>query len=119
MYRVSKQFHFSAAHQLTLLPDEHPCRRMHGHNYIVEVVLERKELDPRGFVVEYHDLAPIKSFIDDNLHHRNLNEVMPYPPTSENIARYLYDTFKPDFPALSKVRVSETPRTWAEYDPNS
>jgi 6-pyruvoyltetrahydropterin/6-carboxytetrahydropterin synthase len=119
MYRISKQFHFSAAHQLTLLPDEHPCKRMHGHNYIVEVVLERDELDERGFVVEYHELAPIKTYIDDNLYHRNLNDVLPYPPTSENIARFLYETFKPMFPMLAKVRVSETPKTWAEYDPGS
>ncbi len=118
MYRISKQFHFSAAHQLTLLPEDHPCKRLHGHNYVIEVILEREELDDRGFVVEYHELAPVKAFIEEQLHHRYLNDILPYPPTSENIARFLYEKFKPLFPMLTRVRVSESPRTWAEFDPD-
>lgn len=117
MYTISKQFHFSAAHQLDRLPDGHPCKRLHGHNYIVEVVLEARAVDARGFVVDYYELDPIKHFIDEVFDHRNLNEVLRVPTTAENIARFLYDKFKPDYPALAKMRVSETPKTWAEYSP--
>ena len=39
MYRISKEFHFSASHQLTDLPADHQCARLHGHNYIVVVEL--------------------------------------------------------------------------------
>jgi 6-pyruvoyltetrahydropterin/6-carboxytetrahydropterin synthase len=116
VFRISKQFHFSAAHQLTLLPDDHPCSRVHGHNYIVEAVLESEELDERGFIVDYHELAPIKTFINENLDHLNLNDVLPDATTAENIARFLYEKFKPLFPALTKMRVSESPTTWAEYE---
>jgi 6-pyruvoyltetrahydropterin/6-carboxytetrahydropterin synthase len=116
VYRISKQFHFSAALQLDLLPDDHPGSRLHGHNYIVEAVLESEELDQRGFVVDYNELEPIKTFINENLDHLNLNDVLPYATTGENIARFLYERFKPLFPMLGKVRVSESPRTWAEYD---
>lgn len=116
MYRISKQFHFSAAHQLDLLPDEHPCSRLHGHNYVVEAVLESEELDQRGFVVDYNELVPIRDFVDETLDHRNLNEVLPYATTAENIARFLYETFKPVFPSLIAMRVSESPRTWASYE---
>ena len=116
MYRISKQFHFSAAHALTLLPESHPCHRLHGHNYIVEVVLESETLDQYGFVVDYNDLYPVKTFIDAELDHRNLNDVMAEATTAENIARLLYQKFKPEFPRLAKVRVSETPKTWAEYE---
>ena len=116
MYRISKQFHFSAAHRLDLLPDDHPCSRLHGHNYIVEAVRESEELDQRGFVVDYNELEPIRTFIDENLDHLNLNDVLPGATPAENIARFLYEKFKPVFPALVKMRVSESPRTWAEYE---
>ncbi|HUM68046.1 MAG TPA: 6-carboxytetrahydropterin synthase, partial [Chloroflexota bacterium] len=39
MYTISKQFHFSASHQLNGLPLEHQCARLHGHNYEVELIL--------------------------------------------------------------------------------
>jgi len=115
VYRVRKQFHFSAAHQLTQLPENHPCHRLHGHNYIAEFVLESQELDERAFVVDYRELDSIKAFIEERLDHRNLNDVLPYVTSAENIARYLYEHFKPQFPRLTMVRVSETPKTWAEY----
>ena len=115
MYRIQKQFHFSAAHALTLLPETHPCHRLHGHNYIVEVVLESEALDQYGFVVDYNALDPVRQYIDAELDHRNLNEVMTVASTAENIARMLYEKFKPEFPQLCMVRVSETPKTWAEY----
>ena len=118
MYRIQKQFHFSAAHALTLLPKTHPCHRLHGHNYVVEVVLESETLDQYGFVVDYNDLDPVRDYINAELDHRNLNDVIgPTYTTAENLARWFFDRFGPDFPALAAVRVSETPKTWAEYRP--
>jgi 6-pyruvoyltetrahydropterin/6-carboxytetrahydropterin synthase len=117
-YQISKQFHFSAAHRLEHLPVGHPCQRNHGHNYSVEVVLEAHEVDDRGFVVDYGDLSPIKHWIDEKLDHRHLNEVLPElegQTTAENLCRLLYAKFKPVFPQLAAVRISETPKTWAEY----
>lgn len=116
MYRISKQFHFSAAHILSQLPEGHPCSRLHGHNYIVEVVLESEALDHNSFIVDYNDLYPVKEYIDATLDHRNLNDILPMATTAENIARFLFDRFKPEFPALKKIKVSETPKTWAEYE---
>lgn len=116
MYRIHKQFHFAAAHMLSQLPESHPCSRLHGHNYIVEVVLEGESLDPDSFIVDYNDLYPVKAYIDSHLDHRNLNDILPLATTAENLARFLFDRFKPDFPALTKIRVSETPKTWAEYE---
>ena len=57
-FTVSKRFAFSASHLLDGLADGHPCARLHGHNYEVEVVAASADLDPRGFVVDYHDFAP-------------------------------------------------------------
>jgi 6-pyruvoyltetrahydropterin/6-carboxytetrahydropterin synthase len=116
-YRIGKEFHFSASHRLHGLPEGHPCGRLHGHNYVVDFELTTEQLDPVGFVVDYGNLKPISDMLDGALDHRHLNDVMDGNPTAENLARWLYDACRPDFPALTAVQVSETPKTWAEYRP--
>ncbi len=118
MFRITKEFHFSASHQLCRLPESHPCARLHGHNYIVVVELAAEELDENGFVLDYLELAPLKRHIDETLDHRHLNEVFGHDRvTSEFLARDLYDWCKARWPQVAAVRVSETPKTWAEYRP--
>lgn len=118
LYKISKQFHFSASHQLLSLPKGHPCARMHGHNYVVEVVLQSKTLNQYGFVRDYNDLDALKNFIDETLDHRHLNDVLGNEcTTAENLAKFLYDWAKPQWQEVTSVRVSETPKTWAEYCP--
>ena len=115
MYTITKEFHFSASHQLDGLPDDHQCARMHGHNYIVEVILQADKLNDVGFVVDYGDLKPLKHYLDDCFDHRHLNDVLPFQTSAENIAKYLYDWCKAQWQETVAVRVSETPKTWAEY----
>jgi len=117
MYKISKQFSFSASHVLDLLPEDHPCARLHGHNYVITIHLKSATLDEYGFVKDYTDLKMVKQFIDETLDHRYLNDQMSVTPTSENIARFLYDRFKPEIPELYAVEVSETPQTSCIYEP--
>ncbi|MCV9905997.1 6-carboxytetrahydropterin synthase QueD [Brucella sp. HL-2] len=118
MFRITKEFHFSASHQLTELPADHQCARLHGHNYIVEVELSAADLNAYGFVRDYHELAPLKRYIDDELDHRHLNDVLGHHRvTAEFLARHLYDWCKVRWQEVTAVRVSETPKTWAEYRP--
>ena len=117
MYSITKQFSFSASHVLDHLPDGHPCARLHGHNYAVELVLQSAQLGADGFVRDYGELAPFKTFIDDKLDHRHLNDVVPGVTSAENIARWLYEFAHGLWPEVAAVRVSETPKTWAEYRP--
>ena len=118
MFRITKEFHFSASHQLCQLPADHQCARLHGHNYIVVVELAAVKLNAFGFVRDYQDLAPLKRYIDDNFDHRHLNEVLGHDAvTSEVLAQHLYDWCKALLPETVAVRVSETPKTWAEYRP--
>ncbi|WP_404926501.1 6-carboxytetrahydropterin synthase QueD [Mesorhizobium sp. ORM16] len=118
MFRITKEFHFSASHQLTSLPPEHQCARLHGHNYIVEVELSATELNAHGFVRDYHDLAPLKRYIDESLDHRHLNDALAHEQvTAEYLARHFYEWCKARLPETAAVRVSETPKTWAEYRP--
>jgi 6-pyruvoyltetrahydropterin/6-carboxytetrahydropterin synthase len=117
MYRISKNFSFSASHRLDQLDENHPCARMHGHNYVVGFRLKSETLDARGFVKDYKSLRVVEQYIDSTLDHRHLNDVIPDHPTSENIARFLYERFKPEIPELYAVEVCETPQTSCVYEP--
>lgn len=118
MYIIAKQYHFSASHILKGLPDDHPCSRMHGHNYIVEVELQASALDKNGFVRDYRELNALKIYIDGSVDHRHLNDVLGDDNTSaEQLSKYFYDWCKSRWTEVTAVRVSETPRSWAEYRP--
>ncbi|GGA35423.1 6-carboxytetrahydropterin synthase QueD [Pelagibacterium lentulum] len=118
MFTITKQFHFSASHQLCRLPADHPCARLHGHNYIVEVELGSAELDENNFVRDYHDLAVLKRYIDDTFDHRHLNDVLGHDTvTAEWLARHFFEWCRERLPETTAVRVSETPKTWAQYRP--
>ena len=120
MYKISKEFPFSAAHSLFGLADDHPCSRMHGHNYVVTVHLGSEELSEQGFVRDYNELRIVKEYIDSTLDHRNLNDILtPLNSSAENLAKMLYDVFKPLLPELYTIEVSETPKTSAIYEPDS
>jgi len=117
MYKISKQFTFSASHVLDQLPESHPCARLHGHSYVVTVHLRSESLNEFGFVKDYRELDFVKEFIDDTLDHRHLNDILPYHPTAENIARYLFGVICEKLPELCAVEVSETSKTSAIYEP--
>ena len=118
MFRITKEFHFSASHQLSRLPATHQCARLHGHNYIVVVELGSDALDELGFVRDYEELSILKRYIDDSFDHRHLNDVLGHDAvTAEYLAKHFYVWCKTRLPETSCVRVSETPKTWAEYRP--
>jgi 6-pyruvoyltetrahydropterin/6-carboxytetrahydropterin synthase len=116
MYTISKEYHFSASHILPGLPADHPCSRMHGHNYIVEVELCAKKLNKHGFVRDYRELDELKQYIDSTVDHRHLNDIFGDNGTSaESIAKFFYDWCKSRWSEVTAVRVRETPRSCAEY----
>jgi 6-pyruvoyltetrahydropterin/6-carboxytetrahydropterin synthase len=118
MFSISKRFSFSASHQLGHLPEGHPCARLHGHNYEVEVVNEAPGLDDRGFCqVDYGELNVFQNYLNDVFDHRHLNDVIEVRTTAENLAKHLFGKAREVSPFVVAVRVSETPRTWAEYRP--
>ncbi len=115
MFEVRKRFQFSASHQLTGLPPDHQCGRLHGHNYEVEIVLQSPVLNEHGFVVDYGELLPFKQILDKLLDHQHLNDVLDFQPSAENLAKWLYDHAKDAWLQTVAVCVSETPATWAVY----
>ncbi|MBQ1724920.1 MAG: 6-carboxytetrahydropterin synthase QueD [Muribaculaceae bacterium] len=88
MYFVQKTLEISSSHQL-YLDYESKCENLHGHNWIVTVYCASDELDSNGMVV---DFTEIKRLVHAHLDHQNLNEVLKFNPTAENIARWIVDT---------------------------
>jgi 6-pyruvoyltetrahydropterin/6-carboxytetrahydropterin synthase len=116
VYTIAKRFSFSASHKIDGLPAEHPCSRLHGHNYEVEVILQSSILDATGFVCDFRELSALRDFIDTTFDHKHLNEVFGHGrTTAEFIAQWLYDWCEAQWPEVVAVRVSETPKTWAEF----
>lgn len=118
MYEITKDFHFSYSHQLEGLPDTHPCSRLHGHNGIIRLHLMANTLDTTGFVIDYRNLDEFKQWVDDTFDHHHLNNRVPFNPTSEHLAHYVYNTARNKFGLpVAAVSWSETPKTWATYTP--
>lgn len=124
VYRIGKRFTFEAAHHLLDLPAGHKCARHHGHGYRVEVVVAAADLAPPGFVVDFAELAAVDQHLAARFDHRDLNDVLDEPPTSEQLARHLYDWCTQHLnlrhgAQVELVRVAETGSSWAEYRPEA
>jgi len=113
---LTKSFRIESAHRLPHLPKEHKCARIHGHSFRVEIHVEG-ECDPqKGWVIDYADISRAFQPILEQLDHHYLNEVPGLEiPTSENLAKWIWDRLKPTLPLLSVVAVAETRASRAEY----
>ena len=124
MYSISVQAHYDSAHFLR--DYEGKCARLHGHRYVVEVVLQAPELGRAGMVYDFGDLKRHLKELAEGLDHRNINEVHPFTEiesTAENQARYFFEEMKRRLPeklaeGLLYARVSESPGQWAQYGPS-
>jgi 6-pyruvoyltetrahydropterin/6-carboxytetrahydropterin synthase len=133
MFRVSREIDFCYGHRL--LDYQGKCRHLHGHNGRALITVQSATLDERGMVLDFGDIKVVVSrWIDDHLDHRmvlrrddpavpvlqQLGEPMyllDVNPTAENIAKLIFDvTARHGFP-VSEVRLWETPRCVATYDP--
>jgi 6-pyruvoyltetrahydropterin/6-carboxytetrahydropterin synthase len=99
---------FEAAHHLPRAPEGHKCRRLHGHSYRVEILVEG-EVDPQmGWLIDYAEIKKAFAPLLEELDHHYLNEVSGLEnPTSENLACWIWDRLANQLP-LGEVRVHET-----------
>jgi len=109
-------FHLEAARRLPHLTAEHPCARLHGHSFRIEVHVTGPLDDRLGWVIDFAEIeqawAPIRAALD----HRTLNDVPGLEnPTSEHLARWIWRALKPALPGLSKLVVQETATAGCVY----
>ena len=113
---LMKRFRFEAAHFLPRVPEGHPCRRLHGHSYEVEVSV-RGDADPEtGWVMDYGDLSRAARSALEPLDHNLLNAVAGLEnPTSERLAAWIWERLAPALPGLSLIAIRETCTSRCEY----
>lgn len=98
----------SASHRLSLsYPSK--CEELHGHNWVITIWCRSEKLNEDGMVM---DFAHVKALINEKLDHKNLNDVLPFNPTAENLARWICD----QIPTCYKVMVEESENNMAWYE---
>lgn len=109
--RIGKRYEFSAAHHLPMTMDSHPCHRMHGHNYIVEIEV-RGDVEPQsGWIIDFHHIDQNIKPLIEKLDHQVLNDFIENP-TAENIAMWIMGNYPVKY--VFSVTVWETPKCWAK-----
>ena len=108
MFIVKKRMEIAGAHRLNL-NYESKCANLHGHNWIVTVWCKSQTLDANGMVI---DFTHIKREVQEKLDHKFLNDVVPFNPTAENIAKWVCE----QIPNCYRVSVQESEGNIATYE---
>lgn len=113
---IFKEFTFEAAHHLPNVPDGHKCARLHGHSYRVEIRVGGEVGEESGWVFDFADLSAAFKPLRAQLDHYYLNEVPGLEnPTSEVLAKWIWDRMLPVLPGLMEVVVRETCTSGCSY----
>jgi 6-pyruvoyltetrahydropterin/6-carboxytetrahydropterin synthase len=106
---IFRVFQIEAAHYLPNVPPGHKCSRMHGHSFRIEIHVSGEVGSQSGWVMDFADLKAAFKPLHDRLDHYCLNEIEGLEnPTSENLARWIWDRLAPDLPGIGKIVVQET-----------
>ncbi len=100
---------FEAAHRLPHVPPGHKCARLHGHSFRIRLIV-RGPVDPHtGWLMDFGDIKAAWAPFDAQLDHFYLNDIPGLEnPTSEVLAKWIWDRLRPTLPQLSAVEVRET-----------
>ena len=115
-FELLRRYRFEAAHRLPAVPPEHRCARLHGHTYVVEVVVSGALDDRFGWVMDYAAIDGAVEPLVAALDHRCLNDLGGLEnPTSEHVARWLWERLEAGLPELSAISVAENPDSVCTY----
>jgi 6-pyruvoyltetrahydropterin/6-carboxytetrahydropterin synthase len=113
---IFKAFTLESAHRLPNVPAGHKCARIHGHSFRVEIHVSGEVDRHVGWVQDFADIKDAFQPLFEQLDHNYLNEVAGLEnPTSENLAKWVWDRLKPKLPLLAKIVVHETCTCGAIY----
>lgn len=114
---IFKEFTIEAAHRLPNVPAGHKCGRLHGHTFRISVHVRGPVDAGMGWVVDFADIKAAFRPVEEQIDHRYLNEVPGLEnPTSENLARWVWQQIRENLPLLSKVIVRETCSSGCVYE---
>jgi 6-pyruvoyltetrahydropterin/6-carboxytetrahydropterin synthase len=115
--RLVHEFKFEAAHRLPKVPPGHKCARLHGHSFKIELAIKGPVNEETGWFLDFAHLfdawAPLNAVLD----HNYLNDVPGLEnPTSEILAKWIWDKLVATLPGLERVTVFETCDARCEYE---
>jgi len=123
MYELKTIFQFGAAHQLRNYNGK--CENLHGHNWKIEVFVKGEKLDENGLLMDFKVIKETTLSILEEMDHKFLNELEYFRdinPSSENIAKYLYETISGELNndniKVSRITAWESDSACATYYPN-
>jgi len=106
---IYKEFMFESAHKLPNVVEGHKCGRLHGHSFKVSIFVSGPVGETTGWIIDYGDMKKAFQPIWDQLDHHYLNDIPGLEnPTSEVMAKWIWQQLKPKLPELSKVLINET-----------
>ena len=115
--KLVHEFRFEAAHRLPKVPEGHKCARLHGHSFKIEVAIAGPVNDHTGWFIDYAMLYEAWAPLHAQLDHNYLNDVPGLEnPTSELLAKWIWDHLVKPLPALTRVTVFETCDARCEYE---
>nr|WP_298129781.1 6-carboxytetrahydropterin synthase QueD [uncultured Pseudoxanthomonas sp.] len=113
---IFKVFTVEAAHRLPHVPEGHKCARLHGHSFRIELHLSGPVDPAAGWVMDFADVKAAFKPIYERLDHHYLNDIPGLEnPTSEQLAKWIWDQTKPVLPLLSAIVVHETCSSGCRY----
>jgi len=116
---IFKAFTLESAHRLPNVPAGHKCARVHGHSFRVEIHVSGPVDGHLGWVMDFADVKAAFDPLYRQLDHHYLNDVPGLEnPTSENLAKWIWQKLEPTLPQLSAVVVHETCTSGARYTGN-
>ncbi len=116
LFEIRHAFQVESARRLPQLPDTHPCSRLHGHSFKLTFVFRGPLDSKKQWLLDYHDIKTRLGPIVTQLDHVYLNDVIGLEvPTSEVIAKWLYDHALTLIPETVQVCVQETPECECRY----
>ena len=106
---IFEEFTLESAHRLPRVPAGHKCARLHGHSFRVAIYVRGVVDEATGWVIDFADVAQAFAPLHAQLDHHLLNEVEGLEnPTSEHLARWIWQRLKPTLPGLSQIVLHET-----------
>jgi len=115
--RLVREFRFEAAHRLPRVPEGHKCARLHGHSFKIEVSVVGPVDERTGWFLDYDVVDGAFRPLHEILDHHYMNEIPGLEnPTSENLARFLWERLTPALPSLERITVHETCDARCEYE---
>ena len=114
--RLIHEFRFEAAHRLPKVPAGHKCQRLHGHSFKIEITVAGPVNPDTGWFIDYDEIYKVWQPLWEQLDHNYMNEIPGLEnPTSEILAKWIWDRLVPGLPSLAQVTVFETCDARCEY----